>query len=168
MATDRDERWTFGHALHVEDPGVGVFARSTLYSKVTLLEAQSDWVLASVPTPNVTEGWKIASVMLRYTIRGRAGLIDKVGLRDGDQTIYTFEGLDIGPVAGWQTLTLPLPEAWKFTYGVGVSIHVNYPDNFDPQPLGPAEFLFASVGLGFVKESGVVAPAVPPRVKSAG
>jgi hypothetical protein len=98
-------------------------------------------------------GWKVASVLLRYTIRGRAGLMDKVGLRDGDQTVHMFEGLDIGPVAGWQSLTLPLPEPRTFSYGLGVSIHVTYPDNFDPQPLGRAEFLFASVGLSFVRRA---------------
>jgi hypothetical protein len=78
---------TFGHALNVENPQVGTFSRSTLYSKLTLVEAQANWLLASVPTPNVTEGWRISAVLLRYTIRGRAGVIDKVGLRDGEQLV---------------------------------------------------------------------------------
>ena len=95
MATD--ERWIFGHALHVENRQVGTFVRSTLYSKLTLVETQSNWLLAAVPAPNVTEGWRISGVMLRYTIRGRAGLIDKVGLRDGEQTVHSFEGLNAGP-----------------------------------------------------------------------
>jgi hypothetical protein len=149
MATD--QRWIFGHALHVENRQVGNFSRSTLYSKLTLVETQSNWLLASIPTPNVTEGWKISAVMLRYTIRGRAGLIDKVGVRDGEQVVHSFEGLNVGPAAGWQTLNLPLSPAIPFRLGLGVSIHANYPDNFDPQPLGPAEFLFVSVGLGFVR-----------------
>jgi hypothetical protein len=149
MATD--QRWIFGHALHVENRQVGTFSRSTLYSKLTLVETQSNWLLASIPTPNVTEGWKISAVMLRYTIRGRAGLIDKVGLRDGEQLVHSFDGLNVGPAAGWQTLNLPLSPAMPFKFGLGVSIHANYPDNFDPQPLGPAEFLFVSVGLGFVR-----------------
>jgi hypothetical protein len=152
MATERDERWIFGHALHVENPAGGTFALSTLYSKLTLVETQSNWVLASVPTPNVTQGWKIAGVMLRYSIRGRAGVIDKVGLRDGDQTVHSFENLNHGPVAGWQTLALTLPSPKAFRFGMGVSIHAAYPDNFDPMPLGPSEFLFASVGLAFLKE----------------
>jgi hypothetical protein len=156
--TDRDERWTFGHALNVENPSVGTFLRSTLHAKIILTETQSNWVLASVPTPNVTKGWRISSVLLRYTIRGRAGHIDKVGLRDGDQLVHSFEGLNVGPAASWQTLTLPLSPARKFRFGLGVSIHVDYPDNFDPQPLGPSEFLFASVGLGFVKQSGIESP----------
>ena len=149
MATD--ERWIFGHALHVENRQVGTFVRSTLYSKLTLVETQNNWLLAAVPAPSVTEGWRISAIMLRYTIRGRAGVIDKVGLRDGEQTVHSFEGLNLGPIAGWQSLNLPLSPAVPFKFGLGVSIHANYPDNFDPQPLGPAEFLFVSVGLGFVR-----------------
>jgi len=158
MAANRDERWTFGHALNVESSSGGTFSRSTLYSKLTLLETQHNWLLASVPTPNVTEGWKIAGVMLRYSIRGRAGLIDKIGLRDGDQTIHSFENLNNGPIAGWQTLSLPLTPTRTFRYGLGVAIHASYPDNFDPMPLGPTEFLIASVGLAFVKEGGIAPP----------
>ena len=146
---DRDERWTFGHALHVEDPTIGTFIRNTLYSKITLNPTESNWVLASVPTPNVTKGWKVGAVALRYTIRGGVGVIDKIGLRDGDQTAYSFEGLALGPISDWQSVGLSLPPS-NFQYGLGVSIHVNYPVI---QPLGPTEFLFASVGLGFVLES---------------
>jgi hypothetical protein len=150
MATERDERWIFGHALHQEDPGVSSFTRSTLYSKASLA-GESGWILAAVPTPNATEGWKIASVMLRYTIKGGAGYIDKVGVRDGDRLVHSFEGLTVGLVQGWQTLTLQLPEPEKFTYGVGVSIHLQYSDFLDVGQDRTAEFLFASVGLGFVK-----------------
>jgi hypothetical protein len=153
-----DQRWIFGHALNIENPQVGTFSRSTLHSKLTLAETQDNWLLASIPTPNVTEGWKISSIMLRYTIRGRAGGIDKVGLRDGEQLVHFFEGLTAGPIAGWQTLTLPLSPTRTFKFGLGVSIHASYPDNFDPAPLGPTEFLFASVGLGFVRESGIAPP----------
>lgn len=146
-----DERWIFGHALHVENQQMGTFSRSTLYSKLTLNEAQDNWLLAAIPTPNITENWQISAVMLRYTIRGRAGQIDKVGLRDGEQLLHSFEGLTVGPVAGWQTLNLPLSPAKGFKFGLGVSIHANYPDDFDPMILGPAEFLFVSVGLGFIR-----------------
>jgi hypothetical protein len=86
-----DERWTFGHALHVENRQVGTFTRSTLYSKLTLDETQDNWLLAAVPAPGVSEGWRISGVNLRYTIRGRAGVIDKVGVRDGERVVHSFE-----------------------------------------------------------------------------
>lgn len=127
-------------------------ARSMLHSKLTLNEAQDNWLLGSTPTPNATEGWRISSVLLRYTIRGRAGVIDRVGLRDGENPVHSYDGLAAGPIAGWQTMTLPLSPPRTFSFGLGVSIHANYPDNFDPQPLGPAEFLFVSVGSGFSRE----------------
>src|ERR1022692_917509 len=131
MMTDKDERWTFGHALHVEDPNVGNFIHAALYSRLSLGVNQSNWVLASIPTPNVTQGWKISSIMLRYTIRGFAwnlvggahtadgspvtggpGIIDKIGIRDGDVSVHEFGGLQLTFITGggWETLALPLPE----------------------------------------------------------
>jgi hypothetical protein len=164
MITDRDERWTFGHALNVEDPNTGIFERSTLYSKITInLNPFSNWVLASIPTPNVTKGWRISSVMLRYTIPGQIGFtgsIDKIIVRDGNEIVAEFENLKIWANAGWETLTLNLPQSKTFKFGLGVGIHVilNLPDEV---PVGPSEIRFASVGLGFVKESVIVVPPEP-------
>src|SRR5262245_50776980 len=122
-----DERWIFGHALHVENRQVGTFTRNTLYSELELTPAQpaqDNWVLASVPTPNVTEKWQISAVMLRYAIIGHAnGIIDKVGLRDGEHLVWSFEGLNVGPGSGWQTLNLALPSPRTFSFGLGISIH---------------------------------------------
>ena len=135
MISERDERWTFGHAFNVENPDMGDFERNTLYSKITLTKngdpyspTQSNWVLASIPTPNATEGWKISSVMLRYTIIGKPGIIDKVVLRDGDLEVHSFENLTVGPISGWQTLTLSLPQPKTFQFGLGVGIHVVFID----------------------------------------
>lgn len=168
MATLQDERWTFGHALHVENIDiVNPFARNTLYSKIHLNGGASNWVLASVPTPNVTEGWKISYVILRYAIRGagpESGFIDKIGVRDGNEVVSEVEGLDIGrtPQGGWQTVIVSrLSPPKPFKYGLGVSIHVNYPVKpTDPSwpSFPPTEFLFASVGLGFVRESSTGLP----------
>ena len=163
MISDRDERWTFGNSLNVENPDMGDFERNTLYSTITLTKngdpytpTQSNWVLASIPTPNATKGWKISSVMLRYTIIGKPGIIDKVVLRDGDLELYSFENLTVGPISGWQTLTLPLPEPKAFQFGLGVGIHVVFLDYFFD--CGSADFRFASVGLEFIKESSIVPP----------
>lgn len=43
---------------------------------------------------------------------------------------------------------MSLPAARNFSYGLGVSIHVNYPDNFDPQPLGPGGVSVREYRLG--------------------
>jgi hypothetical protein len=152
MITDRDERWIFGHALNVEDPNVGIFKRSTLYSSITLKPKESNWVLASIPAPNLTKGWKVGAIALRYHIIGEVANIDKIGLRDGDQEVYSFENLLIGPVAGWQSVGLSISPSVPFQFGLGVSIHVTH---LVPEMLGPpvVEFRFASVGLGFVLES---------------
>ncbi len=172
MIIDRDERWTFGHALHLEvDPTPtstwGSFMRNTLYSKITLNGGTSNWVLASIPTPNVTKGWKISSTMLRFAIRGTGpefGIIDKIGVRDGPETVFDTEvNVDRlwGGIVEWKLLVLDYPQPMPFKNGLGVSIHVNYPVKpTDPSwpSFPPTEFLFASVGLGFVKESVIVPP----------
>ena len=148
MATD--ERWIFGHALTVENPQVGTFVRNTLYSKLTLMSGspvQHNWLLAAVPAPNVTEGWRISAIMLRFTTIGNAGFLDKVGVRDGEQTVHGFENLNIGPQPNWTTLTWPLPSARPFKFGLGVAIHVSAV----PTALGPIEFRVVGVGLTFTR-----------------
>lgn len=145
------ERWIFGHALHVESPQVGTFSRFTLYSELALTRTQQNWLLASVPAPNVTGGWSVSAVMLRYTIQGKIGAIDKVGLRDGDQLVHAFEPLNAGPITDWETMTLTLPSPRKFQFGLGVSIHATCESFEDINLFPPTEFRFASVGLGFVQ-----------------
>jgi hypothetical protein len=154
MATD--ERWSFGHALNVENPNVGVFSRSTLYAKLTLGPLNENWLLASIPGPNATQGWKVSSVKIRYVIKannpegGSGGVIDKVGLRDGEVLLHEFLNLTAGPIDAWQTLSLPLPSPSSFKFGLGVSIHANFP-GFDLPPNGRVDFLVVGVGLGFVQ-----------------
>ena len=47
-------------------------------------------------------------------------------------------------------MNLPLAPPRTFKVGLCVTIHPNYLNDFDPQPLGPSEFLFARAGLEFV------------------
>ncbi len=150
MATD--DRWIFGHALNVENPQVGKFERNTLYSKLTLVSGtplQHNWVLAAVPAPNATEGWRVARVMVRVATTGQAGFFDKVGVRDGERLVHSFEDLNIGPQPNWVTLSFDLPPsaATLIKFGLGVSIHVSSV----PTALGPHEFRFVSVGAAFVR-----------------
>ena len=157
MATD--ERWVFGHALHVENRQVGTFERSTLYSRLTLREGQSNWLLAAVPAPNVTEGWLISAVKVRYTLAGgeggagQPGLIDAVGIRDGEAVVTSFENLTAGSVPGWQNLELSLPSPGApYKYGLAVSIHANYPVPLGTtQVLPPVEYRVVGVGLAFTR-----------------
>jgi hypothetical protein len=145
-----DERWVFGHALNVENPQVGKFERKTLYSQLTLVSGtpvQTNWVLAAVPTPNVTEGWRVARVMVRVVILGRSGGIDKVGVRDGEREYHEFNE-SIGPQPNWVTLSFDLPLAKpNIQFGLGVSIHAFAA----PTSLGPNDFRFVSVGALFAR-----------------
>jgi murein tripeptide amidase MpaA len=148
-----DERWTFGTSLNVENPTVGQFKHTTLYTSIILAPGQHNFVMTSVPSPNVVEGWKIKSVMLRYRITAGAGVIDKIGIRDGNESIHSFENLLIGVNNAWETLKLELPCPKSFKFGLDVSIHVFYDPGFGgPQP-PPTPFQFASIGLEFTKDT---------------
>lgn len=149
-----DERWVFGHALNVESPTQGVLSRSTLYGKLTLKVQQQNWLLAAVPTPNVTEGWRVSAVMVRYVIKNSSsggGLIDKVGLRDGENTVHEFANLTAGAAPTWQTLTLTMPSPAPFKFGLGVSIHASNVFATDPPPNAIADIEIVGVGLRFVR-----------------
>ena len=114
-----DERWTFGTSLNVENPTVGEFKHTTLYTSIVLEPGQQNFVMTSVPSPNVVEGWRIKSVMLRYRITGDGGgTIDKIGIRDGNESIHSFENLLIGINNAWQTLKLELPCPMPFRFGL--------------------------------------------------
>jgi hypothetical protein len=171
-----DQRWTFASSLDVENPAVGEISRLTLNFSVKLKRGEDNWVLASVPAPNVTEGWEVKSVMLRYRISGEGGKIDKIGLRNGDVAVHQFEGLGFGDTGGWQTAKLTLLNSAGFAFGLGVSIHLNgglntarrkpdgsEQDGGDGGGAGPPPtvFAFASVGLEFIKP-GVVGPQRNP------
>jgi hypothetical protein len=151
MSQITDERWAFGSSLHVEDPTVGNFYCKGLYTGITLVKNQSNWLVGSVPAPNIHEGWKIKSVMILYNIRGELGLIDKIGIRNGHLDVQRFEGLNIGPNTTWELRKFELPSAASFAYGLGVTIHVNYPDH--PDISHPTQFLFTSIGLEFIRST---------------
>jgi hypothetical protein len=150
-----EERWSFGCSLTVENPAVGRFINTGLYTGIELTHLQQNWLVCSVPAPNVLEAWKIKSIMIQYNIRntqGDYGKVDKIGIRDGNQTVHGFENLDIGRNANWEIRKLALPTPWDYRFGIGVNIHVIYPEVLDPGPW-PTQFLFTSIGLEFTKSA---------------
>jgi hypothetical protein len=145
------ETWTFGSSLRVENPSVGRFSTLGLYTFIELNKNQHNWLVCSVPAPSVLEGWRIKSVYIQYRILGQFGLIDKVGVRDGKDTYYSFDNLSVGPTSTtWWFLDLELPNTLPpYKYGIGVTIHVNYPDHPGLPP--PTRFQFTSIGLFLYK-----------------
>lgn len=84
-------------------------------------------------------------------------IIDKIGIRDGNNLLYEFTGLNLGPTIDWQTSSHELTYPENFNFGLGVSLHVNYV--LSGQPGASTHFQFASIGLLFVK--GGIAPPKP-------
>lgn len=169
MSDQIDQRWTSCSSLNVEDPTVGTVRRFSTEFIITIpSENQSNTILAPVPTPNVTEGWKVKAVMLRYHIFSAVSgqlvgaIFDSVAIRDGDIVIPGFTGLDIGMPntgtdTGWKTAKLELPVPANFQFGLGVSIHANHIQT-NLGNIFPAVFSLASVGLEYIRP-GVVGPS---------
>jgi hypothetical protein len=149
MSGNIERRWAWASALHVENPAVGKFHVNGLHSGIELRQGQGNWLVASIPAPNIHEGWKIRSVLILYNIRGNIGLIDKIGIRNGHIEVHGFQNLTIGPNTSWELRKLDLPGPSSFAYGLGISIHVQVPATPDVTP--PTQFLFTSVGLDFIK-----------------
>jgi hypothetical protein len=153
MSGNIQERWAFHTALHVEFKDVGKFIQDTRYTGVELNETQHNWLVGSVPGPNILDAWKVKAVMILYNIRntqGDFGMIDKIGIRNGHLVLGSIENLNITRNANWDVKKLELPGPTSFRYSLGVMIHVNYPQIVD-HGQWPTQFLFAGIGLEFVK-----------------
>jgi DNA-binding beta-propeller fold protein YncE len=153
-----EERWVYGSALHVENPAVGRFSVLGTMTTIELGTNQHNWLICSIPAPNVLDGWKVRAVMIRYNIRRPdsrgLGIIDKIGIRNGNLDVARFEGLTIGPNSiepqeNWEVRKLVLPRPGDFKFGLGVTIHVLFPQ-ISPIP-PPTKFSFTSIGLEFIK-----------------
>jgi hypothetical protein len=160
MSQVTEERWVFSNALHVENPAVGKFHVNGLHAGIELNQNEQNWLVCSVPGPNVLEEWRIRSVMIQYNVKGQVGRIDKIGIRDGNQTAASFENLDLGPNAGWEIRKLQLPAPWDYRLGLGVTIHVACPMSTGGPPQPPTQFLFTSIGLEYIKSG--TGPVVDP------
>jgi DNA-binding beta-propeller fold protein YncE len=160
-----EERWVYGSALHVENPTVGGFSVLGTMTTIELRTNQNNWLICSVPAPNALDGWRVGAVMIRYNIRRPdsrfLGVIDKIGIRNGNLDVARFEGLSIGPNSiepneNWETRKLVLTNPGGFVFGLGVTIHVIFPQT---SPTSPTKFSFTSIGLEFIKST-----PRPPRM----
>lgn len=121
--------------------------------------------MTSIDAPNVLGGWQIKSVMLVYEIKHGGGIVDKIGLRDGPYTVHLFDGLTLSRTDFWRLHKSELPSPRSYRYGIGISIHVIYHDDFDITS-HPTQFQFASIGLEFIKSGPIVDPAHTERTCS--
>ena len=165
IVTNIEERWVYGSALHVENPTVGRFTVLGTMTTIELRANQHNWLICSVPAPNVLDGWRVRAVMIRYNIRRPdsrgLGHIDKIGIRNGNLDVARFEGLTIGPNSiepheNWEVRRLVLSRPGDFRFGLGVTIHVLFPE-ISPIP-PPTKFSFTSIGIEFIKSTPVPDP----------
>jgi hypothetical protein len=157
MSSVTEESWMFVSVLRAEDPSIGKFHSNGLHTGIELGVAQpiqQNWLIGSIPAPNPLEQWRINAVMLQYNIRGQLGMIDKIGIRDGNQPAASFENLQIGPNSDWEIRKFPLPNPWDYRFGLGVNIHVTMTENFGGPNVPPTQFLFTAIGLEFTKSTG--------------
>jgi hypothetical protein len=131
---------------------------TTIELNAAAAPTQHNWLICSVPAPNILEGWRVKAVMILYNIRRLDtrgfGMIDKIGIRDGNLDVARFEGLTIGPnsiepAENWVERKLELPNPRGFRFGLGVTIHVTGPPLDTENP--STKFSFTSIGLEFTK-----------------
>lgn len=73
--------------------------------------------MADLPSPNVREGWRINSLMLRFRTRvSDFGGIDKIGIRDGDTVIHEFAPLVLRSYNSFSTVNNVLPGSRSWVY----------------------------------------------------
>jgi hypothetical protein len=165
MSEITQERWTYGCSLTVENPAVGKFINKGLYTGIELNELQNNWLICSVPAPSPLDGWKVKTVMIVYNIRntqGPFGKIDKIGVKDSflDPPLASFENLNLVKNPSWEIKRFDFPTQKTYKMGLGVSIHVDYPQVVD-HGQWPTQFLFTSIGLGFAKSGD--GPVIDPN-----
>jgi hypothetical protein len=122
---------------------------------ISLQKNEQNWLVANLPSPNVREGWRVNSLMLRFRTRDSVfGEIDKIGIRDGDVVIHEFAPLVLRAYNSFSTVYNVLPGPRSFKLGLGVSIHVvaNLDSKVDPpQPPPTTSIEVVSIGVEFVK-----------------
>jgi hypothetical protein len=156
--TQTQELWIGYTSISRDNSQVGQFRIGGLFCSIRLNNGEQNWFFTNLPTPNVSDGWKIKSVKLRIrTEESPFGGIDKVGIRDGEGVIHEFNPLAITSFNNWQTISREVPGGPRsFRFGLGLSIHLN--NRVDtkedpPPPLPPVKISVASVGAEFIKSS---------------
>jgi hypothetical protein len=122
---------------------------------VGFYQGQGATVFAPIPAPESTKGWKVESIVIRYSIFapftefGFGGRIWRVYVLDAERMLWSTGNLSYGLTQGYEDLRLDLPEAKAYNYGLAVGIVV-LSDWFIGAPL-LTTFSTSGVGLRFVR-----------------
>jgi len=112
-------------------------------------------VFTPISAPDSKKGWKVESIMIRYSIFapftefGFGGRIRRVYVLDAERILSSIGNLNHGLTQGCEDPRLDLPEAKTYNYGLAVDIVVLF-DWFIGAPL-QTTFTTSSVGLRFVR-----------------
>ena len=157
MAQEREERWTHGSGVQIgalDWPNI-TYYRSVFGFSIGFYQGQGATVFAPISAPDSKEGWKVESIMIRYSIFapftefGFGGRIWCVYVLDAKRILSSIGNLNYGLTQGYEDLRLDLPEAKTYSYGLAVDIVVLF-DWFSGPPL-QTTFTTSSVGLRFVR-----------------
>jgi hypothetical protein len=131
------------------------YYRSVFGFSVSFYQGQGATVFAPISAPDSKKGWKVESIMIRYSIFapftefGFGGRIWRVYVLDSERTLSSIGNLSYGITRGYEDLRLNLPEAKTYNYGLAVGIVVLF-DWFNGLPL-LTTFTTSSVGPRFVR-----------------
>ena len=131
------------------------YYRSVFGFSVSFYQGQGATVFTPISAPDSKKGWKVESIMIRYSIFapftefGFGGRIWRVYVLDSERTLSSIGNLSYGITRGYEDLRLNLPEAKTYNYGLAVGIVVLF-DWFNGLPL-LTTFTTSSVGPRFVR-----------------
>ena len=157
MVLEREERWTPGSGVQmgpIDWPNI-TYYRSAFGFSVNFYQGQGAVAYAPVSTPDSKKGWKVESIMIRYSIFapftefGFGGRIWRVYVLDAERMLWSTSDLNYGLTQDYEDLRIDLPQAKTYNYGLAVGIVVLF-DWFSGPPL-LTTFTTSSVGLGFVR-----------------
>ena len=131
------------------------YYRSVFGFSVSFYQGQGATVFTPISAPDSKKGWKVESIMIRYSIFapftefGFGGRIWRVYVLDSERTLSSIGNLSYGITRGYEDLRLNLPETKTYNYGLAVGIVVLF-DWFNGLPL-LTTFTTSSVGPRFVR-----------------
>ena len=155
MSAQTEERWVHGNSIDINRPEFLWYFRTFQYFYFELFLGQIyTRLFASIPAPDPTKGWKVKSLMLRYSISapfsefGISGTISAIGVFDGERHLWSTT-LNRGLTNGFQILKVDLPEPTNYNYGLAVSINPKYEYIYGAPWY--TEFYISSVGIEFLR-----------------
>lgn len=165
--------WAHGTAFQVEDPGLITTTQRVGWG--TAFQGKSGaftWFHISIPTPTML-GDRHVSVEKIYVLHQIQGArIRNVHVYDGARKVHALDNLQSNTHGDYGAAILPantwpLNPSLPISFGLGISLGVQYSTNIDSAGGPPMEILFTAAGADFRTNTQTVNLKFQPRSQTA-